>query len=373
MDGQPVGRGIPCALMRGGSSKGAVFLATDLPADPAERDDLLLRLMGSPDPRQIDGLGGAHPLTSKVAVVSPTAGAAADVDYLFLQVTVDQAVVSTSQTCGNMLAAVAPFAIERGLVAAGPDRTAVRVRLVNTGSIAVLTVRTPGGAVTYAGDTEISGVPGTAAPVEIAVEASGSSILPTGRVTDVVAGLTVTCVDNGMPSVVVRAEDLGVTGKEDPADLESDAVLVERVRKVRAEAFALMRLPGTPETTTTPKIVLVSPPAEGGALATRSFIPHRVHEAIGVLGAASVAAAARLPGSVAASIARLPSAGAPVRIEHPTGFLELFVDLDDAAAADPPRIGSTRVVRTARLLMDGRVFPRESAEAGTQETGEEPA
>ncbi|GAB3161938.1 4-oxalomesaconate tautomerase [Myceligenerans halotolerans] len=357
--------GVRLALMRGGTSKGAVLLADDVPADPGERDDLLRRLMGSPDPRQIDGIGGAHPLTSKVAIVSPSPDDGADVDYLFCQVAVDEPVVSTSQTCGNMLAAVGPFAVLRGLVRAGEGTTTLRVRLVNTGAVAALTVRTPGRRVTFDGDTSISGVPGTAAPVEVSLAPSSAPLLPTGHPLDVVAGTAATLVDAGMPSVLVRAADLGPTGGEEPAALESDARLTRRVAEIRAAAFDRMRLAGTPESTTTPKIVLVSPPARGGSLRTRSFIPHRVHEAIGVLGAASVAAATRIPGSVAAEAARVPDAAAPVRVEHPTGYLDLYVSADDA---DPPGIASIRVVRTARLLAETTAFPRPGGPSSTPRT-----
>jgi 4-oxalomesaconate tautomerase len=337
--------------MRGGTSKGAVVLAADLPADPAERDALLLRVMGSPDPRQIDGLGGAHPLTSKVAVVSPAPDQDADVDYLFLQVVVDAPVVSASQTCGNMLAAVAPFAIVRGLVPAQEGVTPVRVRLVNTGAIATLRVRTPGGQVTYDGDTELSGVPGTAAPVEIDVEPSSQPLLPTGNLRDVLAGVEATCIDNGMPSVIVRAADLGTRGDEPPAELEADAKLTARVREIRAAAIAAMGLDPDLETTTVPKIVLASGPREGGTLATRSFIPVRVHQAIGVLAAATVAAAVAIEGSVAAELAA-PVCDGRIRVEHPTGFLDLAIGRDEEGD-----IARTTVVRTARLIMDGVVHP----------------
>ncbi|TIC82679.1 PrpF domain-containing protein [Nocardioides sp. GY 10127] len=344
--------GIPCALMRGGTSKGGVFLAADLPAEPAERDALLLRVMGSPDVRQIDGLGGAHPLTSKVAVVSPSADDEADVDYLFLQVVVDAAVVSGSQTCGNMLAAVGPFAVLRGLVPATDGVTDVRVRLVNTGALAVLRVQTPGGVVTFAGDTEITGVPGTAAPVEIVAVPSATPLLPTGRARQVLAGLEATCIDNGMPSVLVRAADLGLAGTEEPAVLEADPALRARVDAVRAEAAAAMGLSTDLAATTVPKIVLVSGPKGGGSLTTRSFIPERVHQAIGVLGAATVAAAVRLPGSVAADVAVAPAAGEPVRVEHPSGFLDV-----DARLGEAGEVLSTSVLRTARLILDGTVYP----------------
>ncbi|WP_402463589.1 PrpF domain-containing protein [Isoptericola aurantiacus] len=347
--------GVPLALMRGGTSKGIVVLADDVPADPAARDDLLLRLLGSPDARQIDGLGGAHPLTSKVAVVSSSAHDDADVDYLFLQVAVDEPVVSTSQTCGNMLAAVGPFAVLRGLVPAGGSATEVRVRLVNTGALATLTLRTPGGRVTFEGTTAISGVPGTAAPVEVALAPSSAPLLPTGAVVDRVAGAPVTLIDAGMPSVLIRADDLGVRGDEPPEALESDDGLVARVAAIRAEAFERLGLTGTPASTTTPKIVLVSSPADRGSVRTRSFIPHRVHEAIGVLGAASVAAAVRLPGTVAADVADVPASSDPVRVEHPTGYLDLYVD---TSPGDPPGIAAVRVVRTARLLAEATAYPR---------------
>jgi 4-oxalomesaconate tautomerase len=346
--------GVRCALMRGGTSKGAVFLAEDLPADASERDALLLRIMGSPDIRQIDGLGGAHPLTSKVAVVSSSAAPDADVDYLFLQVVVDQPTVSSSQTCGNMLAAVGPFAIERGLMAADHGSTQVRVRLVNTGAVATLRVQTPRGVVTYAGDTEITGVPGTAAPVEIVAVPSEHPLLPTGRPTDHLAGYDVTCIDNGMPTVVVRASDLGRSGDEPPADLEADQDLVAQVRAIRAEAAAAMGLDADLAATTVPKVVLVSAARAGGAIATRSFIPDRVHHAIGVLGAASVAATLRIEGTVAHELADLPTDSETLRIEHPSGFLDVLVER--GPDAERP-IASTSVLRTARMILDGTVHP----------------
>jgi 4-oxalomesaconate tautomerase len=341
--------GIPVALMRGGTSKGAVFRAEDLPADADERDALLLRVMGSPDPRQIDGLGGGHPLTSKVAVVSVSDAPGVDVDYLFLQVVVDEPVVSRSQTCGNMLAAVGPFAVERGLVAAQSPSTDVRVRMVNNGTVATLRVCTPGGVVTYEGDAEVSGVPGTAAPVEVLVEPSDSPLLPTGRPVDRLAGVEVTCIDAGMPSVLVRAADLGVTGDEEPEELEANDALVAKVRDLRAAAAQAMGMTEDLAASTTPKVVLVSAPA-AGTIATRSFIPHRVHQAVGVLGAATVAAAVVLPGTVAAAVAGR-RVGDAVRIEHPTGFLDIGVETTANG------VGRITVLRTAHLIMDGSVHP----------------
>ncbi|MEX0426118.1 4-oxalomesaconate tautomerase [Nocardioides sp. DS6] len=356
--------GVRAALMRGGTSKGALFLADDLPADAAARDDLLLRVMGSPDPRQIDGLGGAHPLTSKVGVISPSAQDGVDVDYLFLQVVVDQPVVTDAQTCGNILAAVGPFALERGLVAAEDGVTEVRVRMVNTGGLATLRVQTPGAAVTYDGDTELSGVPGTAAPVEIVVEPSDTPLLPTGHLVDELAGVEATLIDNGMPSVVVRAEDLGVTGTETPAELEANDKLTARVREIRLAALPLMGLDPDPDATTVPKIVLVAPPAAGGTLATRSFIPVRVHQAVGVLGGASIAAAAALPGTVAHDLAD-HAGGSRVRVEHPTGFLDLQI------TTEGDRISRTAVVRTARMILDGTVYPGPARPASPVRTVQE--
>ncbi|MEW2258302.1 4-oxalomesaconate tautomerase [Streptomyces sp. NPDC047869] len=357
---------VRCTLMRGGTSKGACFLAEDLPADPAARDDLLLRVMGSPDPRQIDGLGGAHPLTSKVAVVSPSEDPDADVDYLFLQVAVDRAEVSGRQNCGNILAAVGPFAVERGLVAPGDDETAVRVRMLNTGERAVATFPTPGGRVDYTGTAEISGVPGGAAPVVIEFPAAGRPLLPTGRVRDTVAGVEVTCVDNGMPAVLVPAAALKVTGYEQPKDLEEDLALADRLREIRLAAGRLMGL-GDVENATVPKLTLLAPPRTGGAVTTRTFIPVRCHTSIGVLGAASVAAGLRLPGGVGEGIARPPASGERVRIEHPTGFLDIDTDVDTGAR--PPAVRRTAVVRTARKIFDGTVFPRPSGTVPAQPQG----
>jgi 4-oxalomesaconate tautomerase len=360
MTGEDITRdGIRCMLMRGGTSKGAYFLAADLPQEVAERDDLLLRIMGSPDPRQIDGVGGAHPLTSKVAVVSPSRLPGIDVDYLFLQVVVDQPVVTDKQNCGNILAGIGPFAVERGLVRGGEEETRVRIRMVNSDGIVTARFPTPGGKPRYSGGTAIDGVPGTAAPVVLDFEEnedseSGGSVLPTGNVTDVFGGITVTCVDNGMPVVVVAASSLGKTGYESIADLEGDEELNRRVRELRLEAGKAMGL-GDVSGTTVPKISLVAPPANGGTICTRTFIPVRVHESIGVLGAVSVATAVMLPGAVGSGLAAQPE-GSRLSIEHPSGALQVEVELDTTTT--PPGVLRSGVVRTARKLFDGTVFPR---------------
>ncbi|MEV0743186.1 4-oxalomesaconate tautomerase [Streptomyces sp. NPDC050549] len=348
---------VRCMLMRGGTSKGAYFLAEDLPADPAARDDLLLRVMGSPDPRQIDGLGGAHPLTSKVGVISVSADPEADVDYLFLQVAVDRPEVTDRQNCGNILAGIGPFAVERGLVAPGDGETSVRIRMLNTGELAIASFPTPGGRVDYTGTAEISGVPGTAAPVVIEFPQGASPLLPTARIRDVIAGTEVTCVDNGMPVVLIPAAALDVTGCESPQDLEENRILADRLREIRLEAGKLMGL-GDVEHTTVPKLTLLAPPRDGGAVTTRTFIPVRCHTSIGVLGAASVAAGLLLPGGVGEGIADVTEQSDRIRIEHPSGFLDIETSVTPASGETAPVVRRTAVVRTARKIFDGTVFPR---------------
>ncbi|MEV7735931.1 4-oxalomesaconate tautomerase [Streptomyces sp. NPDC088921] len=342
--------------MRGGTSKGAYFLAGDLPTEPAPRDDLLLRIMGSPDERQIDGLGGAHPLTSKVAVISRSADPEADVDYLFLQVLVDRAEVSDRQNCGNILAGVGPFAVERGLVPAGEQETSVRIRMVNTGDHATATFPTPGGRVRYTGGAEISGVPGTAAPVVIEFPPGAGELLPTGKAVDVIDGVEVTCVNNGMPTVLIAAASLQVTGYERPRDLEEDLALADRLHSIRLAAGRLMGL-GDVSDSTVPKLTLLAPPRDGGAVTTRTFIPVRCHTSIGVLGAASVAAGLRIEGGVATGLAAIDPGSDRVRVEHPTGYLDIESSLA-ATPGGPPSARRTAVVRTARKIFDGTVFPR---------------
>lgn len=350
----PVHDGVPCMLMRGGTSKGAYFLAADVPADPLEREDLLLRIMGSPDPRQIDGLGGAHPLTSKVAIVSLSEDPDIDVDYLFLQVGVDQPTVSTTQTCGNLLAGVGPFAVERGLVPAGDPSTTVRIRLVNTGDVATAVFATPGGRPDYDGDGAIDGVPGTACPIDLEMAAGDKPLLPTGNVVDEIAGHRVTLVDNGMPVVLLRADDFGVEGDETPDELESRSDLHRAVEEIRLEAGRVMGL-GDVSAQTVPKMFLLSPPRHGGVVGTRGFIPARVHSSIGVLMAASVAAGVSMPGAVGSEFAQVPDDG-PLDIEHPTGSFPARVQVE--RGDDGVWRGTSTSLRTARKIFDGTVFAR---------------
>jgi len=347
--------GVACMWMRGGTSKGGYFLKGDLPVDTAERDAFLLRVMGSPDTRQIDGMGGADPLTSKVAIVSPSTREGIDVDYLFLQVFVDQAIVTDAQNCGNILAAVGPFAIERGLVAAMDGETKVAIYMENTGQAAVATVQTPRARVSYQGDAQIDGVPGTAAAIPLEFrDTAGSScgaLLPTGNASDLIGGVACTLIDNGMPCVVVRAEDVGATGYEDRDSLDAATDLKARIEAIRLQAGSLMNLGDVAEKSV-PKMMLVAPPAHGGAVTVRSFIPHRAHATIGVLGAVSVATACLIAGSPAAAVAQVPSGRRKtLSVEHPTGEMSCVLQLDEAGDVE-----SAALLRTARKLMDGKVF-----------------
>ncbi len=341
--------------MRGGTSKGGYFLKDDLPADPAQRDAFLLAVMGSPDPVQIDGMGGADPLTSKVAVVSRSERPGIDIDYLFLQVFVDQAIVTDAQNCGNILAGVGPFAIERGLVAATGDETRVAIFMENTGQVAVATVQTPGGRVTYAGNAAIDGVPGTHAPIPTEFrDTAGSScgaLLPSGHAVDVVNGVPVTLIDNGMPCVVMKAEDVGITGYEDRDWLDANVELKARIEAIRLAVGETMNL-GDVREKSVPKMMLVAPPRAGGAVCVRSFIPHRAHATIGVLGAVSVATACLIPGSPAAEVAVIPEGSRKtLSVEHPTGEMSCVLEVGEAGD-----VVSAALLRTARKLMDGVVF-----------------
>jgi 4-oxalomesaconate tautomerase len=360
-------RPIRCSVIRGGTSKGLYFHESDLPSDLATRDAVLLAAMGSPDAREINGMGGGHPLTSKVAVVRRSQRGDADVDYLFLQVWPERGEVSDNQNCGNLLAGVGPFALEEGLVEAHDTSTEVRVWMQNTQSLAVVRVETPGRVVSYDGDARIDGVPGTSAPIPIEfLDIAGStcgSLLPTGHAFDVVNGVRVTCIDNGMPVVCVRADDVGLTGYEEPSDIEANVEVCRTVEQLRLACGPLMNL-GDVTNKTVPKVSVLAPAKNGGVLSTRTFIPTRVHESIGVFGAVSVATACLVPGSVAHEVAGL--AGEPFRltldVEHPSGYFSVAMDvtLSDGAVV----VNSASLLRTARLLMRGDVFVPSSVWGG---------
>lgn len=345
--------GIPCMLMRGGTSKGAYFLADDLPSDIAERDKVLLAVMGSPDIRQIDGIGGANPLTSKVAIISKSK--TADVDYLFLQVSVDKAMVSTSQNCGNILAGVAPFAIEKGLVDVVGDSTTVRIFMKNTSQLATVVVRTPNKKVQYRGTTLIDGVPTPACGIDICFDDIAGSVcgelLPTKNMCDIIDGIKVTCIDNGMPVVLINAQDLKVSGKESCRSLEENQVLRAKLETIRKKAGRLMQL-GDVRDKTVPKMVVISKPNQNGVIHTRTFIPHKCHQAIGVFGAISVATSCLLSGSIANNLSNIISVDQEYfDVEHPSGSTKIFIRKNEQG-----EIVQSGIVLTARKLFDGRVY-----------------
>jgi 4-oxalomesaconate tautomerase len=350
---------LKASLIRGGTSKGLYFLAEDLPEDVTTRDAVLLAAMGSPDVREIDGVGGGHPLTSKVAVVRTSLRADADVDYLFLQVWPDRAEVSDNQNCGNLLAGVGPFALDQGLITASGDVTAVRIWMENTQSLAVAHIQTPNGEVRYDGDARIDGVPGRASPIPIDfLDIAGStcgSLLPTGNVVDVVNGVRITCIDNGMPVVCLLASDVGITGYEEPATIEANAEVCARVEAIRLVAGEMMNL-GDVRTKTVPKMSLLAKAEHGGIVTTRTFIPTRVHEAIGVFGAVSVATACLLPGSVANELGGIVSNSGTttLQVEHPTGYFDITMNLE--VTGSHVEVTSAALLRTARLLMKGEVY-----------------
>ncbi|MEX5748051.1 4-oxalomesaconate tautomerase [Massilia sp. X63] len=348
---------IPALFMRGGTSRGPFFLESDLPLDGAGRDRVLLAVMGSPDPRQIDGLGGAHPLTSKVGIVRRSAVPGVDLDFLFAQLQPDKDTVDTTPNCGNMLAAVVPFALERGIVPVQGETTTLRVLTLNTDMQCDITVQTPGGRVSYEGEARIDGVPGTSAPISIDfLDTAGSvcsSLLPTGNARDTIDGIEVTCIDNGMPLVLLRAGDVGRSGYEDVAELNADTELKARIERLRIACGHAMGL-GDVSSKNYPKMTLIAAPRRGGSLATRSFIPHVCHDAIGVLAAVTVATACVLPGTVAEGQAVMPEGAVKtVSVEHPTGEFSVELELDPL---DPHKVVRAALLRTARLIMRGEVM-----------------
>lgn len=344
----------PCMWMRSGTSKGAYFLLKDLPESEQASEQFLLSMMGTPDPRQIDGIGGADPLTSKVAIVESSKREGVDVDYLFQQVFVDQKLISGKQNCGNILAGVAPFAIERGLVEAQEGQTSVRIFMENTQQVATVTVQTPNKQVTYAGDCHIDGVPNTAAPLAVCFEDTAGStcgaLLPTGNEVDVIDGVSVTLIDNGMPVVVLRAQDFGLTGDESREQLDDNSELKQRLESIRLQAGPMMNL-GDVRELSVPKMTLVSAPQYGGGISTRTFIPHRCHASIGVLGAVSVASACILNDAPAKQLAEVEiEKQIHVDVEHPIGKMSVVLDVEQN------QVKSAAILRTARKLFDGTVF-----------------
>lgn len=353
---------IPCVLMRGGTSKGPFFNAADLLGDPQLRDRVLIAAMGSPDARQIDGVGGANPLTSKVAIVKPSERDGVDLDYLFVQVVVDEPRASTKQNCGNMLAGVGAFAVEQGMIEARGDETTLTVFMENSDSLADVTFATPGGRPEYDGDARIDGVPGTASPVMTNFRGTEGStcgaLLPTGNLVDTVNGIEVTCIDNGMPCVIFEAAAVGRTGYESRDELNADTELKERIEELRYAVGPMMNLEDV-GSLTVPKMTLVAPPRNGGSITTRSFIPHDCHAAIGVFAAVSVATACIMEGSTASRVAVVPDGARKMfSVEHPTG--EMSVEMEFEGSADNPIIKRAALLRTARRLFEGQILVPDS-------------
>lgn len=348
---------IPCVLMRGGTSRGPFFLGDWLPADPAERDRLLLLAMGSPHALQVDGLGGGNSLTSKVAIVSRSSRADCDIDYLFAQVSVDRASVDTRPNCGNMLSGAAPFAIDEGLIAARDGMTAVRVHNVNTGAVIEAVVQTPGGRITYEGDTRIDGVPGTAAPVRLNFQDAWGAVtgrlFPTGNRLEMIEGLPVTLIDAAMPMVLMRAEDFGLRGDETAAQLDGNAVLLERIARIRLEAGARMGL-GDVSNSVIPKPVLLAPGDNSASIRSRYFTPHACHRSHAATGAVGVASAFFMPDTVAHLCGgpEVQDGYRTVRIEHPSGGMDIDVALDVSSGL----VRAAGLVRTARKIMKGMLY-----------------
>ena len=349
---------IPCLLMRGGTSKGPYFKASDLPADIAARDRMLLAVMGSPDIRQIDGLGGADTLTSKVAIVSPSTREGVDVDYLFAQVDITRAIVDTGPSCGNMLSGVGPFAIETGMVPGQDGTTSVAIYDVNTDSRIEAVVQTPGGEVAYAGDAAIDGVPGTAAPIILnfmdAVGAKTGMMLPSGHAREIIDGIEVSCLDVCMPMVMMRAADLGLSGYEGRAEIDGNKQLLARIEAIRMEAGRRMGF-GDVSDSVMPKVGLLSAPRETGAITSRYLTPHKLHAAHAVTGAVCVATACLLEGTIAYDLAVRPE-GNPrtIWIEHPSGMVDVRMETTGEGAT--LKVIRAGILRTARPIMQGQVF-----------------
>ena len=362
---------IPFMQIRGGSSKGVYFRKSDLPADADTRDAVLRWVMGAyGDPRQIDGLGGANPLTSKIAVVSPSAQDGCDIDYEFIQAMVGEDRLDGTPNCGNILAGVGAFALEAGIISAAGPTAELSIFMTNSGKICDLSFALEQGRPVYEGAAEINGVLGSAAPVmcryhDLAGALCGS-LLPTGNVCDEFDGVRVTCIDNGMPVVCLRAEDFGLTGYEPPEALNQNEVLKSRLESIRLQAGRAMGLGDVIEKSV-PKMSLIARPQAGGAVCTRTFIPKVCHQAIGVLGAVSVATACLFENSAVYDLATPIDMGVdmggdtaddagliPMRIEHPTGFFDVELEVDKTA----PELTILRagLLRTARLISRGEVY-----------------
>jgi len=356
-------RAIPSMMFRGGTSRGLYFRGDDLPRDRDAISRILLSAMGSYSETQIDGMGGATPLTSKVAIVSPSREDGVDVDYLFAQVGFLEPIVDFGPTCGNILSGIGPYAIEQGMVKAGDGETTVRIRLVNTGALVDAAIQTPGGRVNYEGNTAIDGVPGTAAPVVLNfVEATGSktgALFPTGQRTEEIEGVAVSLVDATMPAMILKAEDAGVTGYESAAELDANRAFFAFVEGLRLEAGRRMGL-GDVSKSVVPKIMVLAPPRRGGVITSRYLVPMKTHTAHAVTGAITLACCVGAEGTVADGLAdRSRIVNDAMEIEHPSGAIGVALKLHDTG--NKVEVESAGIIRTTRLLFSGQVMVPDSA------------
>lgn len=367
-------RAIPFLFMRGGTSRGPIFHRGDLPDDLDTLGAVLISALGSGHPLNIDGVGGGNAVTTKVPILSRAAeGEWAEVDYFFAQVQVEDRIVDFKTTCGNMLSAVGPAAIEMGLVKPQGDETQIKIRSVNTGARFESTVPTPGGQLAYTGDARIDGVPGTAAPIWLkfmdVVGSMTGSLLPTGKPIDVIDGLEVTCMDVTMPVVIGRAADFGITGYETREELDANKALFEKMEAVRLQAGTLMGM-GDVSQSVAPKFGLFAPPRNGGTISVRYFMPWQTHPTLAVTASQCLAACTLTPGTVAEGLAVRPAEAPPtVVIEHPLG--EIHVRVDFARDGDGFTVHSAQLLRTARKLAAGDIYvPATVWPAGAEKAAE---
>lgn len=349
---------IPFLFLRGGTSRGPYFNRADLPEDLDTLSRVLVAVVGSGQPLNIDGIGGGNAVTTKVAMLSRSEDDWADVDYFFAQVSVLDGLVDFKPTCGNILAGVGPAAIEMGLVAMTGDLTRVNIRAVNTGARVQAMVRTSAECVLYDGDAQIDGVPGTAAPVALqfmdTIGGATGAFLPTGNLTDIFDGITVTCMDVAMPMVIARAESFGLTGHESLEELEQNRAFFARMEALRQKAGAAMGIADVANSVT-PKFGLLAPPQGGGTVAVRYFMPWTTHPTMAVTGAQCLASCVLTPGSVAEGLVATPNERpALLTLEHASGTIDVTVDFE----IDEGRfeLRSAGLVRTARLLARGEVL-----------------
>ncbi len=355
---------VPYHFLRGGTSRGPYFNAADLPTDRDHLAQILISVVGAGNPRNIDGVGGGNAVTTKVAILSRSQEPGVDINYFFAQVGVEERLVDYGPTCGNILVGVGPAAIEMGLIKAQDGITPIRIRADNTGALVEAEVQTPGGHVTYAGDTAIDGVPGTAAPIALNfLEVVGSrtgAMFPTGQPKDVIDGVEVSCVDVAMPMMIARAADFGITGYESQDELDAMPDLFTRMEAIRLKAGEMMGM-GDVTKSVTPKLGLIAKAAGAGHFTARYFMPWTTHPTLAVTGSQCLAACAMAPGTVAEGLVRpVDPSPATILIEHPMGIMEVRVRYEQS----PFEFLSAGVTRTARLIARGEVLIPQSVWQG---------